>query len=75
MPKVKVSQELCIACGSCFAVCEKVYEEGNEGKAKVVEQYQNSLTDELSTGEIPDNLKDCAIEGAETCPVDAIEVD
>ncbi|MHA1410216.1 MAG: ferredoxin [Candidatus Odinarchaeia archaeon] len=75
MAKVKVNQELCIACGSCIATCEDVYEEGEDGKAKVVDKYQKELNAEFSVGEIPDNLKDCANEGAGICPVDAIEIE
>ncbi|MHA1835627.1 MAG: ferredoxin [Candidatus Odinarchaeia archaeon] len=75
MVKVKINKELCIACGSCYAVCSEVYEEDEEGKSKLLDEFEKEGNENLSSGEIPDELKDCATEGAETCPVDAIEIE
>ena len=49
----------CIGCGACTAVAPDVFELGDEGLAVVVSE---------------DNT-DGAIEAAESCPVDAIEVE
>ena len=68
---VKIDQDTCIACGICYETCPEVYESDDDGTSQLVEDYR---TDDVSTGEVPDDLKDCAEEGEESCPVDAIEV-
>lgn len=75
MVKVKIDRGLCIACGSCYAVCPDVYEGDEEGKSKIIDEYLKAQTDEASVGEIGADKEGCAKEGAETCPVDAIEID
>jgi len=56
--KVKVDTEKCIGCGACVSLCPDVFEL-RDGKAVVKE----AETD-----------KECAKEGAESCPVQAIKV-
>ncbi|MCF7890333.1 ferredoxin [Candidatus Bipolaricaulota bacterium] len=69
--KVKIDQEACIACGICYDTCPEVYESDEDGNSRLVEEHRG---DEETVGEVPDDLKDCAEEGMEQCPVDAIEV-
>ncbi|SMB83224.1 ferredoxin [Desulfonispora thiosulfatigenes DSM 11270] len=54
-----VDQELCIACGSCIALCPEVYDWNGSGKADVI-------------AEITAELKDSAVEAKDICPTDAI---
>ncbi len=68
---VKIDQDVCIACGICYDTCPDVYESDEDGNSRLVEDYR---TDDERTGEVPDDLVDCAEEGMEQCPVDAIEV-
>ncbi|MBS3813968.1 ferredoxin [Candidatus Bipolaricaulota bacterium] len=68
---VKIDQEACIACGICYDTCSDVYESDEDGNSRLVEDYR---TDDERTGEVPEELADCAEEGMEQCPVDAIEV-
>lgn len=68
---VKIDQEACIACGICYDTCPDVYESDEDGNSRLVEDYS---TDDERTGEVPEKLADCAEEGMEQCPVDAIEV-
>ncbi|MFW6104345.1 MAG: ferredoxin [Candidatus Bipolaricaulota bacterium] len=68
---VKIDQEACIACGICYDTCPDVYESDEDGNSRLVEGYR---TDDERTGEVPEELADCAEEGMEQCPVDAIEV-
>ena len=49
----------CIGCGACTAVAPDVFESGDDGLATVVSE---------------DNV-DAAKEAAESCPVEAIEVE
>ncbi|MFA5318471.1 MAG: ferredoxin [Patescibacteria group bacterium] len=55
---IKVNKEICIGCGTCAAICDKVFKiNEDEFKAEVI--------DESST-------EDCVQEAIEACPVDAI---
>ena len=58
--KFKVKSELCRGCGVCEAVCPNVYQMDSNRIAKVV------------TESISDDLKACAIQGENICPVQAI---
>jgi len=53
---VKVDKEKCIGCGACVSVCPKVFEMGEDNKARVKAQKN-----------IP-----CVKEAIDSCPVDAI---
>ena len=57
--KFKVKPELCRGCGVCEAVCPNVYKM-DDRVAKVVAESVN------------DDLRTCAIEGENICPVGAI---
>ncbi len=58
--KVKVNQD-CIGCGLCQGVCPQVFEMGQDGMSHVI------CTDDIFAEE--------ALQSAEMCPVDAIEVE
>ena len=58
--KFRVKSELCRGCGVCEAVCPNVYQMDSNHIARVV------------TESISGNLKDCAIQGENVCPVGAI---
>lgn len=60
MSKVKVNQDTCIGCGSCSAICPKVFVM-EDAKAKVIGE----------PGEEEDNVK--LAKGA--CPTQAISYD
>ena len=57
--KFRVKSELCRGCGVCEAVCPNVYQMESR-VAKVIVESVN------------DDLKNCAIEGENICPVGAI---
>ena len=58
---LKVNKDLCIGCGACQAVCPEVFEIEDDGLATVV------------VNEIPEDVKEDAIDAKEGCPTDAIE--
>ncbi len=60
--KARIFEEKCIGCGQCEAVCNKVFNIGDEGYAEVVCE------------EIPKELVDDATMAAEGCPTGAIEI-
>ncbi|MCS7104963.1 MAG: ferredoxin [Thermofilaceae archaeon] len=78
MPKVKVTvdRSKCVSCGAAPSICPEVYVLGDDnGKNRVVDKYSVQLTDEVSVGIIPEELAECAINGADACPVEAIKVE
>ena len=60
---LKVNKDLCIGCGACQAVAPEVFEIEDVGLAGVV------------VNEIPEDLKEDAIDAKEGCPTNAIEDD
>ncbi len=56
---IKIDQESCIGCGACTAICPSVFRMNDDGKAEVIKE---------------DDVE-CAKNGAESCPVQAIKVD
>ena len=60
--KVRVDPELCDGDEICTQVCPEIFEmEGDKAVAKIKE--------------VPDDLKDCAKEAAESCPPEAITIE
>ncbi len=71
--KVRIDRDECIICGVCWDSCPDVFEPSPEDElSQVVEKYQ--VDGDPALGEIPDNLEDCATEGAEGCPVEIIHL-
>jgi len=58
--KVEVDKSKCIGCGSCAAICPKVFNMSAEGKAEVIIKEIEGLG--------------CAKTAEEGCPVKAIEI-
>ncbi|MBC8450821.1 ferredoxin [bacterium] len=60
--KVSVDRDTCIGCGVCPSICPSVFEmDGDRSSTKV--------------DIVPEGDEDAAREGAESCPVEAIEID
>ena len=59
--KVKVNKDSCIGCGACAAICEGVFEIGDDGLSKV------------KLDKVPEDKVDAAKEAIESCPTAAIE--
>jgi len=73
MPKVKIDNEACTACGLCYNdECPDVFEEGDEGKSSLKAPFRKGSPQE---GEIPGEKKACADSAADACPVSAIAVE
>lgn len=58
--KVEVNKELCIGCGACQAICDEVFEIGDDGQATV------------KPVEITEELEPSVLDAVEGCPVSAI---
>ena len=59
--KMTVDKNACIGCGACVGTCDKVF--GFE------DNYAEVIFDE-----IPEDLKEDAMDALEGCPVDAISI-
>ncbi|WP_332449795.1 ferredoxin [Methanoculleus sp.] len=74
MVKVTIDRPGCISCESCWTLCPDVFEEDpSDGLSSIVEQYR--VNNDPAEGEVPDDLADCAIEAADSCPVTVIIVE
>ena len=58
--KVIVNKDSCIGCGACAAICEDVFEIGDEGLSQV------------KVDTVPEDKIDSAKEAIESCPTAAI---
>ena len=61
--KVKVDRNTCIGCGACQAICNDVFEYGDDGIMNV------------KTDIVPEDLNDDVMDAKDGCPVDVIKAD
>lgn len=61
--KVSIDNDKCIGCGICVGICPEVFEMNSEGKAEVKINIDT------------EKHKDAIKEAAESCPVEAIEIE
>ncbi|MEM2527811.1 MAG: ferredoxin [Ignisphaera sp.] len=74
--RIIVDRATCISCGAAPAACPEIYELGSDNfKNRVVERYSVKTDDNISIGEIPEELYECAKAGADVCPVSAIKIE
>jgi len=66
MKKIIVDNDLCIGCGACVGICDKVFEFSDEGIAQSKEDI--NIIDEMD-----EETKDDALDALEGCPVSAIK--
>ena len=73
MVKITIDRDGCISCGACWTSCSDVYEQNSEdAKSQVVEKFQ--VSGNVAEGKIEDSLLECALQGADICPVQVISV-
>ena len=69
--KILVERSKCIGCGSCAALCPKMWEMAEDGKSFL----KNSTTDrETGNQELEIENLECAQEAADACPVQIIHI-
>jgi ferredoxin len=72
---VSVDRDLCIQCLVAPNVCPQVFVMGEDnGKNRLLEEYSEHTSEDVSVGVIPDELYDCVKNAADSCPVEAITV-
>ncbi len=59
MAKLVIDKDTCIGCGTCVALCPKVFKLTDDGKAEVIDQ----------NGDTPENIKNAI----DSCPTTAIK--
>lgn len=71
MAKYKITHKKseCIGCGSCAAICEKYFKMNDEGVAELIGHTKEGDLEVLETDDI-----DEAVDAAECCPVECIEI-
>ncbi len=71
--QVAIDRDACTQCQICWDVCPAVFSENeDDGSSQIIGIYQ--INGNPAQGEVPAEHKDCAIEAAEGCPVDIIEI-
>ncbi|MEK7160945.1 MAG: ferredoxin [Patescibacteria group bacterium] len=68
--KIIIERPKCIGCGSCEAVCEKIFSLGSDGLVS----FQKNLADEGSVS-LEINEIGCAQEAVDVCAVQAIKIE
>lgn len=69
--KIIQKHEECIGCGSCVAVCPKVWEMGDDGKAQPKGGTKNPATGDY---ELETEKAGCNKDASDACPVRIIEI-
>lgn len=64
MPIIKLEKEKCISCGTCWSICDRFFEAGEDNKSSLRGGVQEIEVEE--TG--------CAQNAAEACPVQCIKI-
>ncbi|MCL5011251.1 MAG: ferredoxin [Patescibacteria group bacterium] len=68
MAKIILDRTQCIGCGTCWALCGKYFEMAEDGKSRLAGAKRGDK-EELDIAQT-----DCAVEAAEACPVQCIEI-
>lgn len=69
--KVKVDQDLCISCSTCWVLDADHFIQGDDGKAKVIDGQDDENPEVEKVVKSDDGLEDAAA----SCPVGAISVE
>ena len=73
--RVWIDRDQCISDMVCVALCPDVFEMNPEdNKSQIVEKWRPDPNN-IAEGIIPEELKDCAEQAANSCPVSIIHVE
>jgi ferredoxin len=67
MPKIILDKSKCIGCGTCWALCDKFFEAGDDNKSNLKGSSDGQEKEVQEIG--------CAKAAIDTCPVQCIKVD
>ncbi|RDD53113.1 MAG: ferredoxin [Candidatus Korarchaeota archaeon NZ13-K] len=72
--RVRVDRKLCIGCGVAPALCPDVFQL-EEGRNRVRQEFSVMTDDEISIGEVGEELRECVETAINSCPVGAISLE
>lgn len=68
--KTKVNKDVCIGCGACTVIADKIFQIGDDGLAEVI----STVEENDKVMEVTDEENENVIDASESCPTGAIEV-
>jgi len=72
--KVGIDRVDCTSCAVCWSVCPEVFEQNpTDSLSQIVESFR--IGGQPGLGEVGEELRGCATEAAESCPVAIIHVE
>lgn len=72
--KVTIERKECTACGSCWDTCPKLFEENpDDSFSQIVEKFR--INGNIAEGAPDKELEECALDAADACPVEIIEIE
>ena len=72
--QVRVDREECTSCEVCWTVCPEIFEQSpTDSLSQIVDAFR--VAGHLGLGEAGEDLRSCASEAAESCPVSIIHVE
>ncbi|OPX67150.1 MAG: Ferredoxin [Methanoregulaceae archaeon PtaB.Bin056] len=73
MIHVRIQREDCTSCSTCWETCPEVFEQNkDDGFSQIKERFR--VKGKITEGEIPEDLKNCVDDAAESCPVSIIAI-
>ena len=73
--RVTIDREECTSCAACWDEYPEIFEEDEkDGTARIIVQLRTA-SDDLGTGEVPNDLLDSAKSAEEECPAEVIHVE
>ena len=73
MASVIIDRDSCISCGLCWSTCPDVFEQNlDDGLSQILTSLQQNGN--LGEAAIADDVRECAQQAADACPVSAISV-
>lgn len=72
--RVKVDRKLCIGCGVAPALCPDVFYL-EDGKNRVKPEFSIETSEDISVGEVKEELRGCVETATNSCPVNAITLE
>ncbi len=73
--RVWIDRDQCISDMVCVSLCPDVFEMSDEdGKSQIVANFRTDPNN-LAEGVVPEDLKDCVQNAADSCPVAIIHIE
>ncbi len=67
--KIILDKAKCIGCGTCWSLCDKLFEQGGDGKSNLIDGSDSKNEQEKEITDVG-----CAKSAVDTCPVQCIKI-